>query len=534
MLVLKGFETSIQKRFIFIYGARYIMKHLTLTITLLVAMTQNVAAMKPSACGNEGDRIAAALATTSFCRAAGTTETNGQGVPFALFTAPHAPPVRAAVATVAKDGAIAGEREEHGNVGTCTTMATKRRRTLRIEDSETSEGTQEHPLKQRRNGNGNTVAEVTQFVHDLASTGSRRKSADSEAPVLEACGSTGSPLGGFGLSLGNRRKRRSRALIVDNSSDDENDVATTARSCASEVCTVPGPTHASSAASTAPHIAGVAKNCRTLKVMVGGLIKFTRALGDSGNNRVKSAPVAGVQPHEETYAPAAPLVHGGPEGAANGNNGMGILQTTFARHYAQGISENSDTEVEEDDDYVSEDGAHAHLGSPVIGDEAPYAGEVRDSGAPRFVCEYGTCSYATDTRSRFIYHQQTHNKNRPFECSQKCGFRSKYKQDVARHEAHYAGEKQHYGCHLCFLYTTADRPRFDAHIAAHSTRKRFACSECAYQTRFKADLEKHIRHAHMEVKTFACPYCTCSFSIRGYLMGHLFKEHGTEENVAGE
>ncbi len=393
---------------------------------------------------------------------------------------PPAPPVRAAEATVANSSTIVDEREEHGNVGARTAVAAKMRRTFRIED-------------------GESVAAASQ----------KNSVANSESPILEACGSVGSSLSEFGLNVGRRRRRISRALIVDDSSDDGNNVT--------------------SAASTALPIARVVKKYCAIRVMLSGQTLRTIRLQADEKNTVEKRPAGTIQPTEGAHTTTATLVHDGLVGVADGSCSV---QPVLAQHENQESAEEEDSATErEDEDSATEieDDAPAS-GAPALPvlaigewalDDAHGAGNNR---GPRFVCTHPGCDYVTNRRVHFTAHLNVHDGIRPFACSQGCGYRAKQRGAVVTHERTQGG-CEHYTCTTCNRFVTSEKSRLVEHQANHLLAKEFACSKCGYTTRSKGSMKKHLKEVHEHLKKFVCHHCGKDFRFEGHLKGHLLREH---------
>ncbi|XP_073450666.1 uncharacterized protein [Aquarana catesbeiana] len=148
-------------------------------------------------------------------------------------------------------------------------------------------------------------------------------------------------------------------------------------------------------------------------------------------------------------------------------------------------------------------------------------------------------------KSSSLVHQQTHNENHPFICSE-CGKCFQTKSNLIRHENVHIG-KRPYSCSECGKdYTakshldrhkkshTGDRPyscpecgkcfkqkdRLYAHRRIHKGETRFSCVECKKSFIDKAHFVSHLR-VHTGERPFACPECGKSFSQKGHLNIHL-------------
>ena len=90
----------------------------------------------------------------------------------------------------------------------------------------------------------------------------------------------------------------------------------------------------------------------------------------------------------------------------------------------------------------------------------------------------------------------------------------------------------HSGSMSCEPYDAAEEAAFEEKVPRNSTGivgkrshlpKRYKCAMCAYKTRYKSDLNRHVRkHA---IATFNCDICNMPFKTVGNVEFHKRKEH---------
>ncbi|KAL7293308.1 hypothetical protein TKK_0013081 [Trichogramma kaykai] len=66
----------------------------------------------------------------------------------------------------------------------------------------------------------------------------------------------------------------------------------------------------------------------------------------------------------------------------------------------------------------------------------------------------------------------------------------------------------------------------EVHRLQGIARKLYTCYHCGYESRWKANLKKHIEHRHLMIRNLLCPYCGYRFFENSQITRHLMSKLG--------
>ena len=117
-------------------------------------------------------------------------------------------------------------------------------------------------------------------------------------------------------------------------------------------------------------------------------------------------------------------------------------------------------------------------------------------------------------------HSKTHEPKKKLGCSS-CNIEFANSTDLKLHmkEHNFKVPKQ-FKCPVCSkVLGRADRLK--VHLARHSNKRNYECSQCNKSFFYKCNLKSHIYITHMGEKPHSCPYCTKSFGSKYNFNVHL-------------
>ena len=139
----------------------------------------------------------------------------------------------------------------------------------------------------------------------------------------------------------------------------------------------------------------------------------------------------------------------------------------------------------------------------------------------KFLCD--ECDKGFTTKPYLTHHRKSHVET-VFRCSQ-CAFTSRVGSAVHAHrQVHTQGSIL---CDICGL-AYADKSALNKHKRVHDPQRPYSCSYTGCQWRFKTEVmcKAHIR-AHTSEGKFACTLCGYAFRHKHHLQRHELKVHGS-------
>ncbi|XP_035226371.1 zinc finger protein 14-like [Stegodyphus dumicola] len=150
----------------------------------------------------------------------------------------------------------------------------------------------------------------------------------------------------------------------------------------------------------------------------------------------------------------------------------------------------------------------------------------------KFPC--GLCSYATDCRSHWKSHKQTHAQQRSFmenenmtatasrvlQCSL-CSYVTCSSSNFKRHQLTHS-QARPYVCAICHHAFNHKYRAFRCHFEnADPVLKRLRCALCPFITAHVSKLNRHKLTHYREKKTYSCPDCQKTFTQKYNLKVHM-------------
>lgn len=134
-----------------------------------------------------------------------------------------------------------------------------------------------------------------------------------------------------------------------------------------------------------------------------------------------------------------------------------------------------------------------------------------------FVCSY--CGKTLATKLSFEDHIRSHTNEKPFKC-EICSKAFARLLTMKVHMRVHTNEKP-YQCTICFQRFKQDS-HLKSHYLTHQTDKKFSCSICDFSTKYKYNLDCHMRNVHINERKHQCTHSNCS---EVFFNGKLLRKH---------
>ena len=152
---------------------------------------------------------------------------------------------------------------------------------------------------------------------------------------------------------------------------------------------------------------------------------------------------------------------------------------------------------------------------------------------PKFKCTYGSCSFATSKKKRFVLHTYKMHINKEYKCRlANCG--KYYTTENALYEhIKSCHPKRRFACKLCPMSYDYNCLLNNHMVRKHNdkSRPRFVCKLCNKQFATSSELGCH-KSTHTKSKPYKCLECGRAFSRRGGLKRHMHSVHLKEKRYS--
>ncbi|XP_041665743.1 zinc finger protein 184-like [Cheilinus undulatus] len=135
-----------------------------------------------------------------------------------------------------------------------------------------------------------------------------------------------------------------------------------------------------------------------------------------------------------------------------------------------------------------------------------------------------SCSKTFTRKCHLATHLKTHQKQKPFSCSD-CGKKFSQKISLNTHMVIHTGEKP-FSCPECDK-KFRNKSHLKSHMFVHTGKKLFSCFQCEKGFYYKSHLKRHMV-IHTGEKHFSCPDCDKKFSQKCHLTSHMVIHTGNK------
>lgn len=137
------------------------------------------------------------------------------------------------------------------------------------------------------------------------------------------------------------------------------------------------------------------------------------------------------------------------------------------------------------------------------------------------------CGFAADYKSKLERHiKAVHEKVKDFSC-QLCNYTASQKSNIKLHMKQKHNNEKNYNCGECG-YKSAMKETLERHKKVHNKDNKEGyqqCPACLYTALQGADIKKHARSVHLNLKDKACKECSYATSRMGNLKEHIRRKH---------
>lgn len=147
-----------------------------------------------------------------------------------------------------------------------------------------------------------------------------------------------------------------------------------------------------------------------------------------------------------------------------------------------------------------------------------------------FICSY--CGKSQQSRTAHDVHVRIHTNEKPLECDV-CHRMFRSPVTLFAHKRIHTNEKP-FHCRLCSSQFRQSS-QLKTHQLTHQNEKKFSCRICNMSTKFKYNLDAHLRNVHQGERNHQCEFCDERYFNKSMLTKHVIAKHKdcktNEENL---
>lgn len=153
-------------------------------------------------------------------------------------------------------------------------------------------------------------------------------------------------------------------------------------------------------------------------------------------------------------------------------------------------------------------------------DERKARPKTKSKPGDPYICSY--CGKSQQSRAAHEVHVRIHTNEKPLECDV-CHRMFRSLDTLLTHKRIHTNEKP-YHCRLCSAQFRQSS-QLKTHQLTHQSEKKFSCRICNMSTKFKYNLEAHMRNVHQGQRNHQCEFCEEKYFNRSMLTKHVLAKH---------